>query len=108
MRDLLKPGLGFKDNKGMWQLSELDGVSSGNTHSVHFSVDKIVFGNYFYLPPTEVSPGRQLHHCFLQGLMTQARTFGKNGSCKTEPYVLYEIKVRPDSDLSVLATGTRA
>lgn len=36
----------------------------------------------------------------------QARTFDKNGSCKTEPYVLYEIKVQLDSDLSVLATGT--
>lgn len=80
MRDLLKPGLGFKDNKGMWRLSELDGVSSRNTHSVHFSVDKIVFGKYFYLPPIEVSPGCQLHHCFLQGLTT-----------KPEPLVKMEV-----------------
>lgn len=43
-------------------------------------VDKIVFGNYFYLPPIEVSPGRQLHHCFLQGLMT-----------KPEPLVKMEV-----------------
>lgn len=38
----------------------------------------------------------------------QARTFGKNGSCKMEPYVFYEIKVWPDLDLSILATGTQA
>lgn len=79
MHDLLKPGLGFKDNKGTWRLSELDGVSSGNTPCT-FQLTKLFFGNDFYPPPIEVSPGCQLHHCFLQGLMT-----------KPEPLVKMEV-----------------
>lgn len=45
---------------------------------------------------------------FLARVDDQARTFGKNGSCKTEPYALYEIKVRLDLDLSIVATGAQA
>lgn len=93
----------------MGRVSETaDGVPWGNTHSAcTFQLTKL------FLETTSTNthpsePRMSASPLFPARVDDQARTSGKNGSCKTEPYVFYEIKVRPDLDLSVLATGAQA
>lgn len=98
MHDLLKPGLGFTDNKG--DMAELDGkslgetadgVPLGNTHSAcTFQLTKPFLETTTNTHQSE--PRMSASPLFPARVDDQARTFGKNGSCKTEPYVLYEIR----------------